>query len=382
MVIAWVGMIISYLLTNLSLLAQVLGLTSHPVSHKTDYVYRAEQFWQILFDGFVYGRDHSVSYHQYILTVAIVILILYRLSRPHEAMADSESKSAESLANTQSLRQHLAKIIIFLVTINFIFALIAAIWNSAPGVLIRNRIEIFGTFQLTRVLWIAPAIWYLILALAIAFILLPEQKAIKAISISVVLIATILTTYAVLMANNLKPNIQKLLNPEYPAISYSDYYALNVLDQVEAFIREQTGLTQAEYRVVSLGINPAAALYHGFYCLDGYSNNYPLEYKQSFRRIIAAELDKNEIDRYYFEYWGNRCYLSSAEEEGTWPIRKGSFIYRDLSLNTKALIDMGGRYLLSAAYIENAEAAGLILARAEPFETPESYSRIYLYEIQ
>ena len=59
----------------------------------------------------------------------------------------------------------------------------------------------------------------------------------------------------------------------------------------------------------SLGISPAPALMHGFYTVDGYSNNYPLEYKHRFREVIAPEIEKNEEVRVYFDTWGNRCYL-------------------------------------------------------------------------
>lgn len=44
--------------------------------------------------------------------------------------------------------------------------------------------------------------------------------------------------------------------------------------------------------MISVGIYPAAAAYNGFHCLDGYSNNYPLEYKHAFRQIMEGELDK------------------------------------------------------------------------------------------
>ncbi len=42
---------------------------------------------------------------------------------------------------------------------------------------------------------------------------------------------------------------------------------------------------------------------------------------------------------------------------------------------------MGGRYLLSAAYISNAEEQGLTLLNETPFETDGSYYAIYIYEI-
>ena len=48
-------------------------------------------------------------------------------------------------------------------------------------------------------------------------------------------------------------------------------------------ISERIGKDMSTYRVVHIGISPVAALMHGFYTIDGYSNNYPLEYKKAFR---------------------------------------------------------------------------------------------------
>jgi hypothetical protein len=379
LIFAWFGMIAAYVLTNLSLISQVLGLTDVPVSHKTEYVYQAENFWQILFAGFINGRDHSMSHHVYVLTAAVLVLALYAILGLARNPGNKE-------------KHNLYKIIIFLLALNFTFTLIASLWNSAPGVWLRTQLDIFGTFQLTRVMWLSPTIWYLLIALLIAFVLhnearnpkhtgLIRHKLLAMTPIFIVLLATALTAFSILMASNLKLNLQKLMNPEYNTISYSDYYALSVLDQVETYIREETGLAQSDYRVISLGINPAAALYNGFYCLDGYSNNYPLEYKHEFRRIIAAELGKDENNRRYFDYWGNRCYIFSAENDGPWPLKKNTFTYQDLNIDIKSFREMGGKYLISAAYIENAEAIGLRLARNEAFETPDSYVEIFLYEI-
>ena len=376
LLLAWGGMLLAYLLTNLNLIGQVLGLSSLPVSHKTDYIYQAEPFFRILFEGFMFGRDHSLSYHTYIVAAEAFILCLCFI------------KGLSSIFKRSKRQQNLFRWMIYLTMTNFILAFIAALWNGHPGIWLRTRMDILGSFQLTRVLWITPAIWYLILALLLSFVLESRleiensrQRAVSIFSISVVCLAIIFTAISILMAGYLKPNVQKLLNPGYPAISYSDYYALGVLSQVEEFIRAETGLNQADYRVVSLGINPAAALYNGFYCLDGYSNNYPLTHKHEFRKMIAAELDKNAGNKIYFDYWGNRCYILSAENDGVWPIRKGTFVYEDLSIDTDVLKSMGGKYLISAAYIENAAKTGLRLARPEPFETADSYTRLYLYEI-
>jgi hypothetical protein len=348
----------------------VFGLSNLPTSHKTDYTLRAEDFWLILGEGFLSGRGSNASYHTYILAVAVLVWLLHWFFR-RKAFAFAPFK-----------------LMMCLLAINFALALIAALYNAAPGVWLRQRMAVLGTLQLTRVLVIAPALWYLFFAILLAMVLSPLEagnkraRTIQTISVITVMAATVMTVFIVLMSSSLKPNLQKLLTPPYPEVSYRDYYALGVLEQVEDFISTETGLERADYRVASLGINPAAALYHGFYCLDGYSNNYPLEYKHAFRRVIAPELAKDEALREYYDLWGNRVYLFSAEKEhGAWPLKKGSFIYRDFQIDAQALYELGGHYLLSAAYIENAEATGLRLLRAEPFATADSYVEIYLYEV-
>lgn len=122
-------------------------------------------------------------------------------------------------------------------------------------------------------------------------------------------------------------------------------------------------------------------MYHGFYCLDGYSNNYSLEYKHRFREIIAPELDKSEYLEDSFDHWGNRCYLFSAECPGYYTIEKGGFYFQDYTIDAESLRQLGGSYLLSAAYIDHSEDTGLELMRPEAFETENSYYRIYLYRV-
>ena len=159
-------------------------------------------------------------------------------------------------------------------------------------------------------------------------------------------------------------------------ISWESFYAEDLMRQLD----EAIGRELSEYRVGHLGINPAPALMHGFYTVDGYSNNYPLEYKHNFRQVIAGELAKNEEMRVYFDCWGSRCYLFNAVTGNYWLLGKNSGVrYDNLEFDMKALRNLGCEYLFSGAEIVNAEEMGLALIGY--YETKSSYWGIWLYEI-
>lgn len=55
--------------------------------------------------------------------------------------------------------------------------------------------------------------------------------------------------------------------------------------------------------------------------------------------------------------------------------RKGGFYFQDYTIDAESLRQLGGSYLLSAAYIDHSEDTGLELMRPEAFETENSYYR-------
>lgn len=374
--LTWMGMLLLYIVENRALLGQMFLGTGGGVSHKAEYVLSAEPLLSGWSAAFLKGGQHSEDYHIYILAAAVVTLLLAGMWAKRRT------------AHVPAYRRNFAAVLLFG---NLLLALVSALWDSTPGIALRSHMEALKGFQLDRVLWAAPAFWYLILACVLGIcaeltgqLWKHKTAAGRAAAISfsmVILVCTGLTGLTVLKESNLKPNLQKLLNLSYQSISYSDYYATDVMAQVREYLSQQTGLPESDYRVVSLGIDPAAAYYAGFYCLDGYSNNYSMDYKHSFRRVIAPELAKSEYLKAYYDDWGNRCYLVSAECPGYYTIEKGGFFFQNYEIDSEALWELGGRYLFSAAYIQNAEEQGLRLMREEPFETQESYYRIFLYEI-
>lgn len=363
---AWLLLLGIYIAENFRLLAELLGIGEATVSHKAEYVLAADSFSGLLGQYLTKGGQHSEDYHLWLSITALGLLLL---------------SFAFRTARTKALQKSMGVCLGW----NALFVLTAAVWDSAPGIWLRGRLSVLGAFQLDRLLWIAPCFRYLFFACAIAIgaeIFARRSRAVGGIALTVISAAALVTGGQILLSGDVKSNVQKLRNSDYPILSFRDYYAPEVMEQVEEYLWEMTGQSPEEYRVVSLGIDPAAALYQGFYCLDGYSNNYSLEYKHAFREILEPELDRSEYLRDYFDNWGNRCYLFSAECPGYYTIEKNGFYFRDYRLNTEALAELGGDYLFSAAYIANAAEQGLTLLREEPFETEDSYYRIFVYQVE
>ena len=159
-------------------------------------------------------------------------------------------------------------------------------------------------------------------------------------------------------------------------ISWESYYAEELMEEVELAI----GRKMSDYRVAHLGISPAPSLMHGFYTVDGYSNNYPLEYKQQFRKVIEKELEKSEATRLYFDQWGSRCYLFNASSGTYWNMGKEEEVkYEHLDFNMDALKELGCEYLFSGGKLLCAEELGL--AFMGYYETENSYWGIWLYQL-
>ncbi len=369
---AWLMMLVLYIAENFSLFRQLTG--GGEPSHKAEYALSPNAFFGTFFESLMQGGQHSRDEHVWLLLLAAAAAAVCLL----RAKAGKRALSG-------TYRAALLRSMGVCLGWNCLFALTAGLWKSAAGIRLRSLLGVFGAFQVERVLWIAPCLWYLLGACGIALIwqyIREHGRSFFCVCAGLpVLLAVCVTGVRLLQANDVKANIQKLRNPDYAMLSLRDYYAMGVMEQVEEFLYDRTGQTQAAYRVVSLGIDPAAALYHGFYCLDGYSNNYPLAYKHAFRRIIEPELEKSDYLKEYFDGWGNRCYLFSSECPGYFTIEKNGFYFQNYQLNSEALRELGGKYLFSAAYIVNAEEQGLTLMREEPFETSDSYYRIFVYAV-
>jgi hypothetical protein len=167
--------------------------------------------------------------------------------------------------------------------------------------------------------------------------------------------------------------VKQLIGMQINQPSYIEYTDPELFTRIATHI----GLPKSDYRVVSIGMHPAVSLLNGFYALDAYQTNYPLEYKKQFRRIIASELERSPELKDYFDTWGSRCYVfTELGQEYLLGKNSGAFI-ETLCINTAELRRMGGKYIFSAVPIRN--AASLTLVEDGIFEG--KYWKIYLYRL-
>ncbi len=374
----WFSLIVllaSYISVNSGLIRQVLFPGNTYISHKTEMILSPQNFSDYFKEAFTTGISYAQSFHLVLFILMLFCLLLFFMN----AVVKKESlfSGSDKLPLLKALR---VLLFIFLTCLFYAFYhghFITEIRNISGGIL--------KTFNLDRVCWLLPTAWCILAGYLLSFIADLREHKTAARSCSLCLKYGIISAtlgiwgITVLLHSPLRPNLSKLLKGgDYYALDWDRFFAEDIFSQIDSAI----GKPKDSYHVISIGIYPAAAAYNGFYCLDGYSNNYPLEYKHTFRRIMEDELEKSDYIRDFFDNWGNRCYITTAEQANYYTFEKkwNSVIY-DLDLNTDVLKELDCRYVFSAAYLMNAEEKGLTLLREAPFEAEGSWYHIYVYAV-
>ena len=230
-------------------------------------------------------------------------------------------------------------------------------------------------FRFSRFYHLLPLCWFLLLGTAVCSV-----KYSCRVIVYLVLFLQITFLYVrhvnYVSGNRFRDAIGLRASYHYP--SYKSFYAVSLFKKVADYI----GRDLSEYRVVNVGILPAVAQYNVFYTLDSYQNNYPLEYKHRFRKIIECELDKMGKENNVFDGFGNWCYIFPAEinpmliVEGKYNKKN---VLNHLELNYDGLKGLQCDYVFSSAEIKNSEKSGLKLLHF--FSDEEAHWDLWLYEV-
>lgn len=357
-------LLFGYLIQAYPLVLQILGIGSQEPSHREEFMIAGMSFWEGFRTVFINGFSHGISYHKFIILPAVAVS-LYGICR-YQKLSEERRKEL--------------KLIWGLFSAAVMIAVFFALFHCYTIVSLRNKIGgIIKYFQIDRFYWFYPIIWYLMLACICSFIYGQVHK--KYIAGTLCLLLLTITGFFVLWNSNFKKNFRQMINSETSnQITWADFYSENLFCEIASYIETQSGLHQEEYRVGNLGIHPAVSIMNGFYTIDGYSNNYSLNYKHEFREIIAYELSQNEYNKAYFDHWGNRCYIFASDYNGCAILgKKEHFVFNDFIIQNEKLKELGCHYIISAGEILNPERTGLTLCKI--FERDDSYYRVYLYKV-
>jgi len=302
------------------------------------------------FDNFIHGQYHAASLHDsYVLPAVIFALALC------------------------FFRKKANKPLLYLISAILLISFWYGFSSWAGLSFFKERIPLLCSFQWDRVHWFHPVLWYAAFVFALAEI--SKIKYGKYISIIlIVLQLNLLVTNSDTQAQ-IEQSTKLMRGQGSDLISFKRFFSPSLFNNIGSFI----GKAKKDYRIISVGIHPAVAQYNGFYTLDGYQNNYPLQYKIEFRKIIAKELEKSKKWKEYYDDWGSKCYMFSSELDGLYIRKERKFKIKDLELNTAALRSMGGKYIFSAVEILNSRQNGLSFIKR--FEDERSPWEIYLYKV-
>lgn len=351
-----------YLVVNNQLVLEFLLGSSAYVSHREETVNSAMDFVASVADMFLHSSQHAISLHEKLIIPIVAFLVL----------------GAIFYKKLQKKEQGLYKAAVAVFVMLFGIALFYGFCKTELVVNWKNGQQgFFRYFQAERVYWLYPAGWYLEAGLVFGVFWRSVKSSLCKVVILVVLLAP--TLLLIKVNCNFYMNINQINNGSAITgyISWESYYAEDLMQLLEDAI----GREISSYRIAHLGISPTPALMHGFYTVDGYSNNYPLGYKHRFRKVIAQELEKNPAAAAYFDTWGSRCYLFNSQS-GTYYLlsKNDGVVYENLEFDMEALKELGCEYIFSGGQILDAEEMGL--RTMGYFETEKSYWGIWLYHVE
>jgi len=245
--------------------------------------------------------------------------------------------------------------------LHVLMAVLYALWFTAAlqPVLIWLHLD---DFYLCRFVYMWPILLYTAWALALAA--LPRKWPARYVLLAAQFIYLCFVSQAAAVLHD--PHV----------MTYDQFFSPRLFAKVRDAIAAADGRQQDSYRVVSLGMPANVPLYSGFYTLDGYLNNYPVEYKDRFRAVMAPDLDQGGIVpammRGKFDWNGNFLYIFTRQlgwyQLGEHYMTRGEAQYRLRSANPIHMeSDLSGfypydaRYLLSAVEIADAWQNGLTL---------------------
>lgn len=356
-----------YLVTNYRLILSVV----YPdfISHRTDFVIPTNSFSQSLYFFFnlvfkEYGHNTVIK-----LPVIISVTVLLLLN---------------VFYNRMGLKNN--RMIYYSILIILILSFLAVLFQYKRFYDFYTQMLPFAKqIQLQRFYWLLPPVYYVLYLFTLQKLNVYKYGKYFIVFIFIVHFGLVIHKNAMI-----KQMIKtEIFEKKTGSVSYEAFYSEDLYHSIDKFI----GKDKSSYRVASIGLQPATALYNGFYTVDGYySFGYPKSYKDLIFNIIKPELLKDSSLYYFYMDWGSVCLIPSSELISQKFAGRGYIVpvitkmdgyfdpIKNLDLNFSMLKnDLNCQYIFSALPIENSTNSALVYL--ETFEDEESAFRVYLYQI-
>lgn len=355
--------------------------------------------WMIIFTALCFVAEYRLMYGTFFAKGYVPHRVEWDFTVLLRLDFESNIKRAQSLL--QETHYHTGSFNTYVIRLAFMGALVFAWWNHrlkpilfwlplaivsvclicgfyhflAWSVGLGNFIPFLKTFQGDRFYYLLPLLWFLLFAVSLNEI--SEFKKFNYIIYGLLILHLIwIGTYNEEYQQNFRQLFAAESEQKLP--NFKQFFADSLFLQIKNYI----DTSPENYRVISIGMHPSIAQYNGFYTLDSYQNTYPLEYKHKFRQIIDKELKKDQGLRNYFDAWGSRCYVFSAELRNKCYVMCSKYkndTIDKLEIDINALKALGGQYIFSAVPINNFEDLNLTFEKT--FEDQDAYWSIYLYKV-
>lgn len=366
------ALVLVYAVANLDTVLRALSPST--VGHRAEFSETGGTFdMGGILAFFVQGQYHAVSNHRVIMGLMITVSVCF-----------GAKAFWERVRHARSIPADLSKLF-FAITLLLVLALAIAVFeklfSSDMGIEMRSHLPgTLKSFMFDRFYWLYPTIWYIGAGITFELLMrIANEKHLSPFGVIVVLLTAIMTLGLSVPSNDAYQNLTSKIAGGSSSITWGQFFSESLFDEIEEDLNTREGGAQSSYKVASVAMHPSVALHNGFYTLDGYSMDYPLEYKHAFGEIIEPELDASPSLYDYFWNWGSRCYLFSRENEAGYVVSKTSEEgIDDLRIDTQAFKELGGDYIFSAVPINNAESLGLELV--DTYSDEGSYYRIWVYE--
>ena len=359
-------LVVSYTLTNMPLVRQLLGKGYEFVSNKSETLINSRSALDILKTYILGGDPYTACFQKIIICFAVVSVVLAFIIFKEKKKFVKENKP-------------LFYTILF-IAITYV---LLAVYSSSFVTGLRNKSTgMLHDFNFIRLAWMLPPAFIFLLTLSADLLVETfekKEKKVLSVLMSVLSILVITAIFSLASFNNdsKTTTMRMLKGSEYKQISFGQFYSKELFDEVERVI----GKDKKDYKVISMGLTPASAAYNGFNCLDAYSNNYDVNYKHEFREIMENELAKSDYYRGYFDDWGNRCYIYLASYKTGINAYFYNITFYEIDINFKKAKEMGADYVISASAIDGYEKRGLKLLTPEPISSEDCWYKLYVYEI-